>query len=209
MSQSQYALPIGISVFAMCVNGAFGGAVARTRDVPIVGTLFAGVIVGVGGGMVRDVLLGQEPEAIADWYYIPAVTVAALIGALFAFHLVKPRAGYLVTQGLALGLLIAIGAQKAIDSGLPVASVILLAMLTATAGGIITDVMTNHRTAVMTQSHWFATALFIGSVVFWFVTTFVGFYVATIVTMLLVTSLRFFSVTRDWKAPTFRPVSVN
>lgn len=209
MAQAEYALPVGMSLAAMCVNGAFGGAVARTRDVPIIGTLLAGVIVGVGGGMVRDVLLGQEPIAISTWYYIPAVTVAALVGALFAFHLVHPRAGYLITQGLALGLLITIGAQTAIDASVPVASVILLAMLTASAGGVITDAMTNHRTAVMTQSHWFATALFFGSVLFWALSTYVNFYLATVATVLLVVALRFFSVSRDWSAPAFPPLHLD
>ena len=54
--------------------------VARTMRIPLLGVLLAGVLAGLGGGMVRDVLLGLEPAAITTWYYIPAVLAAGVKG---------------------------------------------------------------------------------------------------------------------------------
>jgi uncharacterized membrane protein YeiH len=68
----------------MAVAAALGAHVARRRQIPLLGVVLAGVIGGLGGGMVRDVLLGLEPAAITTWYYIPAVLAAAIAGGSLA-----------------------------------------------------------------------------------------------------------------------------
>jgi uncharacterized membrane protein YeiH len=185
----------------MAVNGFFAAAVARNRGFPVYGTLFAGLLVALGGGMVRDVLLNLEPAAIANWIYIPAVIVAAAVGALTFHRVVAMPMPALILSGVAWGLLITIGVQKGVDYDVPVASAILLGVLTTTAGGIIVDGMAATRATVARQAHWTATALVIGSAAFWVVTTTLGFWPAVVTGVVVTTLLRVISVKRDWPSP--------
>ncbi len=185
----------------MAIAGAFGAAIARERGSPIYGTIFAGVIVGLGGGMLRDMLISTQPVAIADWRFIPIVAAAAVVGALLSARIMAVPLSVLALQGLSLGLLVAIGAQRAIQAELAMPVVIFLGMITATAGGIILDAMTARQSAVLAQNYYFATAAFIGAVVFWAISANVSFFAAVVVTVPLVTALRVLSVRRGWKAP--------
>jgi uncharacterized membrane protein YeiH len=57
-------LPLWVDVTAMSTTAMYGAATARSRNVPVAGTLFAGILGGAAGGIVRDLLLGLEPIAI-------------------------------------------------------------------------------------------------------------------------------------------------
>ena len=74
------SLPIWIDVFAMSINGLFGAALARSGRMPVAATLVSGLIIGLGGGITRDVLLGLEPTMISDLAYVPAVLAASAVG---------------------------------------------------------------------------------------------------------------------------------
>lgn len=196
-------LPLWLSLGAMCINGAFGAAVARSRFAPVFGVMLAGVVVGLGGGMVRDVLLNTEPVAIKEAVYIPAVLIASLLGALFLSRHMRKKEIYILTQGLALGLLVTVGAQRALEFDTPFFAVVLLAVVTASAGGTITDMLTEHRAALFSQAHWLGLALTIGAIVFIPLSLYVNYYLAVIVAVAVVASLRFFSVHRDWPSLSF------
>lgn len=197
------ALPVWLSLGAMCVNGAFGAAVARSRYTPVFGVLLAGIVVGLGGGMVRDVLLNTEPVAIKDWYYIPAVLLAAGFGAVLFNHFVSRKQTYLLVQGVALGLLVTVGAQRALEYSAPFPSAVFLGVLTASAGGAITDTLTQHRAALLSQAHWLGLALLVGTLAFIPLSLYVNFYLAVVVTVVIVTLLRVFSVSRNWSSLSF------
>lgn len=202
MGPQAAALPEWLDVLAMCVMGAVGAAIARRRGAQIYGTLFAGIVVGLGGGMVRDVLLNTRPVAIGNWVYIPAVLAAALVGALAYRNLTTRVPVFVFVQGLALGLLITIGGQRALDFGVPVPSVLLLGVLTASAGGIILDAMSATRSSVIdSTTGWLASALLIGAVVFWLLSEYAAFPVAVVVCVAVVTGLRVVTVERGWPAP--------
>lgn len=197
-----HSLPIWFDVLAMALNGVFGAAVARSRSFPVYGTLLAGVLVGLGGGMVRDVLLGHEPVAIAHWVFIPAVLLGALVGAFAHQIVLRP---HLITQllhALVLGFLVTIGAQVAIDSHAPVVSAILLGVVTASAGGMIVDAMTGQRTAIADpNAHWFASALALGSMSFVGVSLTIGFWPAVASAVVVVAALNVTSSRLGWLSP--------
>lgn len=193
----------------MMTTAVYGAAVGRSRNTPIFGTLFAGLLMGLGGGMTRDVLLGLEPVAIAQWFYIPAILAAALFGALFFYNLVTQQIPNLVIDGIALGLLISIGAQKAMSHGAPFFSIILCGVFTASVGGMIVDVLTKHRATVVSQAHWFASALTVGTVCYWVVSLYVSPYFGVVTAVVVTTLLRVFSVTKNWPSPKWPGESEN
>jgi uncharacterized membrane protein YeiH len=203
------SLPFWFEVLVMALNAGFGAALARSRDTPVYGTLFAGLLVGLGGGILRDMMLGTEPVAISNPVFIPACIVSGLVGALLFSRIVAMPKPLLLLQGLVLGLLVTIGAQKALDLRAPVMSAIALGVITATFGGMIADVMTGNRAAIAKQSHWLASALLCGSVAFVIVSLTLGFYPAVIVSVAVSAIIRYVSVVRNWPSPSWPHRSQN
>lgn len=195
------ALPIWLDVAAMMTVAAYAAAVARSRNAPIYGTLLSGTLVGLGGGMTRDVLLGLEPVAISEWFYIPAILLAALFGALLFYKLVSQQVPNLLISGIAMGLLISIGAQKAMVHGAPFFSIILCGVFTASVGGMMVEVLTKHRATVVSQAHWFGTALTVGALCYWAVSLYINPYLGVATAIIVTALLRVLSVTQNWPSP--------
>ncbi|MFN8125594.1 MAG: TRIC cation channel family protein [Candidatus Nanopelagicales bacterium] len=206
-------LPIWFEVVWMTINCGFGAAIARSRDTPVFGTLFAGVLVGLGGGMVRDVLLGLEPVAISTWYYLPAGAVGAVCGALLYDRVVAWPPPLLLLHGITLGFLVTIGTQKAIAYDAPWFSAMALGVVTASFGGMVADVMTAHRAVLASQAHWVASALCVGAMIFWVIDELMmrvdpgnptaGLWIAVLPTVAVVATLRLASVIRNWPSPSW------
>lgn len=200
---SLHQLPAWLDVAAMSVGAAFGAHVARGRHVPLFGVLLAGVVGGLGGGIARDLLLGLEPAAIANWYYVPAVFAAAVIGGATARWLSFSPLPFVAAQAIALGLLIAIGVQKAVAYHTPAPSAILIGLVAATIGGATDDLLTSQPVAIMSEGPWLLGLLVCGAVIFWLFTIYVGFYPAVVVTVLAVAGLRVISVRLGWTSVYF------
>jgi uncharacterized membrane protein YeiH len=203
------SLPFWFEVFVMALNAGFGAALARSRDTPVYGTLFAGLLVGLGGGILRDMMLGTEPIAVSNPVFIPACIASGVVGALLFSRIVAMPRPLLLLQGLVLGTLVAIGAQKALDLHAPVMSAIGLGVITATFGGLVADVMTGNRASIAKQAHWLASALTCGSIAFVVVSLTLGFYPAVIVSVAVSAVIRYVSVVRDWPSPSWPKRSQN
>lgn len=156
-------------------------------------------MVGLGGGMARDLLLGLEPAAISTWYYVPAVLVAAIIGGWAA----PRRLPFVVAQGVSIGLLVGIGVQKAVEYRAPAPSANRLGVITGAFAGALGDVLAAERAAIMCEGHWLLTGVVGGADVFYLLTIYVGFYVAVVATVVVVVGLRVLSVQLNWTSPVF------
>jgi uncharacterized membrane protein YeiH len=198
-----HSLPAWVDVTAMAVGAAFGAATGRNRRLPLLAVLAARVISGLAGGMIRDVLLGLEAAAIKNWYYIPAVLLAALAGGFLAHRLIQGHVPYLLARGLAAGLLVTIGVQKGIEYQAPADAAIFLGILNGTMGAATADVMAGERAAIFRQAHWGLGAVVSSAFIFWLLTTSVGFWVAIVAAVLTVASLDLLSVTLGWNSLIF------
>jgi uncharacterized membrane protein YeiH len=202
VAATAHELPAWLDVGAMVVAAAFGAHVARLRRIALFGVLFEGVVVGLGGGITRDVLLGLEPVAITTWYYIPAVLIAAVLGGA-VYGVAMTRLPFVVAQALAIGLLIGIGVQKGVVYDAPAPGAIALGVITGAFGGAIADVLAGRQAAMLRERHFLLSAIVIGAVAFWLGTEYVGFYVAVVSTVVIVVGLRVVSVGLDWTDPSF------
>ncbi len=198
-----HSLPPWVDISAMAVAAAFGAATGRNRRLPLLAVLGAGVIAGLVGGMIRDFLLGLEAAAIANWYYIPAVLLAALVGGFLAPRLAQGHLSYLLVRGVAVGLLVTIGVQKGIEYRTPADAAIFLGIVTGTMGGATADVMAGERAAIFRQAHWGLVAVIVSASVFWLLTTYVDFWVAIVAAALVVASLDVLSWKLGWASPMF------
>jgi uncharacterized membrane protein YeiH len=197
------SLPIWLAVSAMSLNCMFGAALARSRNVPIFGTVLAGVLVGLGGGIFRDMMLGLEPAAIAEWYYLPFGILLAIIGAFAYGFMGRHGTFFLFINAIVLGTLVTIGGEKALSYSAPAVSAIFLGVITASFGGLLADNMAGERATIAKQAHWVGSALVIGATMFVVTSLFLPFVFAVILGVGTTAALRFFSQFRNWPSPTW------
>ena len=153
---------IGLVAFAL------GGVeVGVRRRLDVFGLLVMGVVTATGGGLMRDVIVGRLPLVIDHWDYV----LWPIAGSILAIGLVArqrtfPKVLLSVADAAGLGAFSAAGALVAIQADLPVPAVILLAILTATGGGVIRDLLAD-RVPMVLRSEVNATAAGIGGLAVW------------------------------------------
>ncbi|MFM8352866.1 MAG: trimeric intracellular cation channel family protein [Actinomycetales bacterium] len=195
------SLPVWLELAAMTANCFFGARLARVRGIPVAGTLLAGLFVGLGGGIFRDMMLNLEPTAIAVWYYIPAGLLAALVAGLLPRNLSRFDTPLLAVNAVVLGLLVTIGAQKALSYNAPLLSAVFLGVITASFGGFLADSMAGQQATIDKQAHWVLSALMTGSAVFVVLSVSTNFLLAEVAGVATVAGFRFFSQYRNWPSP--------
>ncbi len=160
------------SLLALDLSGTFlfgleGALAGLTAGLDLLGVLVVAFATALGGGILRDVVIGAlPPQSIRDWRY-PAV---ALIAGLTTFMLhgiaSTVSAGAVVyLDAAALGLFAVAGAQKAIEYDIQPFVAVLLGGLTAVGGGVVRDVLTGHVPVVL-RTDFYATAALLGAAAF-------------------------------------------
>ena len=150
----------GIFVFAVT-----GALVAVRKNLDVFAVLVLAGVTGLGGGFVRDVLIGATPPAaLADWRYLLVPVGAGLV--TFAFHPTVGRLERVVTlfDACGLGLFCVTGALKAVSYGLGPVPAALLGMVTGIGGGMLRDVLAG-RVPVIFEGVLYATPALAGAAV--------------------------------------------
>jgi uncharacterized membrane protein YeiH len=184
---------------AFAVTGAFK-AIENKSDV--VGILLLATITGVAGGTIRDVVMGQFPNSLSDPAYV-LITVLSGISIFFLYsHLKKHWNLFLKFDAIGLGVFAIIGATFAYNLvGLNFLAMILGGMLTAVGGGILRDVFVTQVPIVFVKE-FYVSASFIGITVFYLTLYFGGeIYFATILGIMLTTTLRLIAMKFNWNLP--------
>jgi uncharacterized membrane protein YeiH len=141
--------------FVFAVSGAFK---AFRHDLDILGVAVLAVSTGVGGGMIRDVLLGAvPPAAFQDETYLAACLLGALFTLGTASRLARRWRMVMLADGVGLGVFTAIGAAKAHTLGLGPLGVIMMGVMTAAGGGVVRDLLVREVPALV-RSDFYATA---------------------------------------------------
>jgi uncharacterized membrane protein YeiH len=144
--------------FAFAVNGAF--TALRTARLDIVGVVTLGIITALGGGIIRDVLLGSLPPAtFSDWRYLSVAAAGGLIAFVAGNRLARLTASITVLDAAGLSLFAVTGASKAMDLGLGPAQAALLGALTGVGGGTVRDVLIREIPSVLSSGLYAVPAL--------------------------------------------------
>jgi len=163
MDPLQIAL-MGLDYAAVAVFAATGALAGARRKHDIVTFGFFAAVTGVGGGTLRDLLLG----APVFWVQRPAYLVVALAAAVavWVFGWGRWRERVLTwLDALGLAAYAVVGAAKATSLGAPPLSAVVMGVLTATFGGVIRDVLA-HEPSVLLRREIYVTAALAGAVVF-------------------------------------------
>jgi uncharacterized membrane protein YeiH len=190
----------GIAVFA-----ATGALAASRKQLDIIGFIFLAAVTGIGGGTLRDLILGQVPVFwVANPDYIVVTSVVAVI-VFFTAHLVESRYRLLLwLDAIGLAAYSVLGAAKGLAAtGSPTVAVIT-GVMTATFGGILRDLLAGEP-SVLLRPEIYVTAALAGAAVF----TFAGGMeipetTAAILAFLAALAVRGGALRFGWTFPTYR-----
>jgi uncharacterized membrane protein YeiH len=149
---------------AVAVFGATGALAAARKKHDIVTFAFFAAVTGVGGGTLRDLLIGAPVFWVGQWGYLATAVAAAVAIWIFGWG----RRGERVLTWLdAVGMAAyaVVGALKAQSLGVPAPSAIVMGVLTSTFGGIIRDVLAEEP-SVLLRRELYVTAALAGAAVF-------------------------------------------
>lgn len=188
-----------VGIFVFSLSGALAG-VAKRLD--IFGVAVVASVSAIGGGLARDLLLGQQPPAaLKDWRYLTVPIVGAMV--VFFLHPQVRRAQplLLVLDAAGLALFTVAGAQKALDFHLPRLAALGIGIITAIGGGMVRDVLLREIPVVL-QREIYAVAALSGAVL-----VVAGDAVdaprtpVAVTAVALIFVVRLIAVSREWSAP--------
>ena len=149
--------------FVFALNGALTAVHAARLD--IVGILTLGMITALGGGIVRDVLIGSVPPAtFRDWRYLALAASGGLIAFALSQWLDRLEMPIIVLDAVGLSVFAVIGASKALNFGLDVGPAIILGTITGVGGGTIRDTLVRQIPSVL-HSELYAIPALVGAAV--------------------------------------------
>ena len=185
---------------AFAVTGAFK-AIEHKAD--IVGIIILATITGVAGGTIRDIILGKTlPNSLIDPAYVIITVISAVILFFLYSKMRKHWNVFLKFDAIGLGVFTVIGATFAYNLvGMNFLVIVLAGMLTAIGGGILRDIFVN-QTPIVFVKELYASASFIGAVLFYFTLLVTNeIYAAMIIGLVITTTLRLVAMKYYWNLP--------
>lgn len=189
-----------IGTIAFAISGALAG-VHRRMD--MLGVLVLGIVTAIGGGTLRDVLLGSTPPfCLKDENYL-YVSIAASLLTFYAHPLVdRYRNALLYFDAIGLGTFVVIGTGKALAYHTGFIGAIAMGMMTATAGGMIRDMLSGQIPLIL-QKEIYASACLAGGVLFYLLAQLhINHNIIMVVTAVVVIGLRLMAIKYNWSLPT-------
>ncbi|WP_298458594.1 trimeric intracellular cation channel family protein [uncultured Cellulomonas sp.] len=193
-----------VGVFAFALSG---GLAAVRKSFDVVGVLVLAAAAGLGGGILRDVLIGAVPPVgISDWRLLTAATVAGLLTFFFHPRVSRIQRLVLVLDAVGLGLFAVAGTLKALDLGTTAHTAVIVGVLTGVGGGAIRDLLAGEPPRVLAHRELYAIPAALGAAVIaatW--SAGVAHPAITWGCVVLIVGVRLLALHRGWQAPAPRP----
>ena len=190
-----------LGTFAFAISG-IRHAAAKHFD--WFGGYVCGIAVAIGGGTIRDVMLGVTPFWMTNPFYIICTALALIFVIIFAKHMEGLRNTWFVFDTLGLALFTIAGIQKSLLFGQPYWVAIIMGCITGSAGGVIRDILLNN-VPVIFHKEIYAMAAVLGGITYWFLDILMVPIEATVIASFMVTCLiRFLAVRYHLSLPTLK-----
>lgn len=196
-------------IFELCGTALFassGALIANDKsNADWFGVTFIGFITAIGGGSVRDILLGSYPLVwINDINIMYAIFVGIVLTSLAYNQLKKHSKNLFILETIAVAMFTILGTEKALQFGVNPIIASVMGMFSAVMGGVLRDVLTND-TPVLFRKEIYASACMAGAFLYawlneWHIRRNISFPIC----MLLIIVIRVLSVKYDLTLPKFR-----
>jgi len=194
-----------IDLVAVAVFAVTGALVASRKELDIIGFLWLGTVTGVGGGTVRDLLLGLPVFWVREPAYVVACVLAS--GAVyFTAHLALSRYRLILwLDAVGLALVTVAGASKALDAGAGPVVAIVMGVVTAALGGVFRDIL-GGEPSILLRKEIYVTASLAGALAFVAATGLGAERVgAALLGFLVAFGVRGLAIVYGWSLPHYRP----
>ncbi|MFD5225676.1 trimeric intracellular cation channel family protein [Microbacterium sp. NPDC058342] len=166
MTEPLFTIPLWADLLGVGLGGIQGAMFASgfqgQRRLDWLGVAIIGIMIGMGGGLIRDLLIGQPPATLqSDWYLITA-TGAALIGMLLAGVFNRLNTVIVVLDAIVIGMFGAFGVSKAVAFGIPPVPAVFIGVCAAVGGGALRDMLMGLPVAIMHVGSLYAVAAGVG-----------------------------------------------
>jgi uncharacterized membrane protein YeiH len=155
---------LDLSAVAVCAITAT--LEAHRRELDLFGVWVIAIISGIGGGTVRDILLGRLP---VYWIHDPIYVMVGIVSGTLTFFLGRrldlPKNFFLIPDAIGLALFTVIGTSVALKLGAPWLIASLMGVITGVFGGVIRDILCNEVPLIL-RTDIYATASLAGAMLF-------------------------------------------
>ena len=169
MNEPIFVIPLWADLTAVGLGGIQGALFASgfrgERRLDLLGVAIIGVVVGMGGGLIRDLLLNVTPTTLQSNWYLLTATGAALFGMLLASLFQRLNGVIVGLDALVIGMFGAFGTSKALVVGLPLVPAVFVGVCSAVGGGILRDMIMGLPVAIMHVGSLYAVAAGVGCLV--------------------------------------------
>lgn len=197
-----------LDLFGTMVFAISGALVAREKRMDLFGVSVIAVVTAVGGGTLRDLILGVDTVFwVADTTYIILAVIISFITVAVVRYVRLPRGILPVADAFGLAMFSVIGAQVALGEGVSALVAVIMGVMTGVVGGMIRDLLSDEIPLIL-RSEIYATAALGGASVYVLLyhTEFVSSEAAMIPAVLVTLSLRLAALRWGWTLPSFQPV---
>ena len=191
-----------LGTFSFAVSGAF---FAMEKRLDPFGVLIIAFVTAIGGGTLRDLLIGDLPVAWLTNEIITIVIFVAAIGTMLFDNIIKKfNRTLFLFDALGLGLFTLVGIEKGIQLDLSVGICVALGTITASFGGVLRDVLLN-QVPLIFRKEIYASASIIGGLFYFLLIHFsIPFDLGKIICILLIVTIRIIAVRYKLALPQFK-----
>jgi len=191
-----------LDLFGIAVFAVTGALVAREKQLDLFGVVVIALVTAVGGGTLRDVILGNTPVFwVRDTNYV-IVAIAAALGTVILVRVFEPpHQLLLVADAFGLAIFTLLGTASAWQQGLSSLVAIMMGVMSSVAGGVIRDLLSN-RIPLILNSELYATTSLCGALVFVVLAPFDA-ALASFLTVVTTLGLRLATIRWHWRLPVF------
>jgi len=182
---------------------AISGILTATRNrLDWFGGLVIAVVTAVGGGTLRDMMIGSTPVGwMQDMNYLTVILSGSLVAYFFRGTVRRLRRTMFLFDSIGIGLFTILGLTKTLDAGLSVPVALLMGVVSAVFGGVVRDTLCNEVPLIF-RKEIYATACLAGAILFVGLSYFgVADNVAIISTVVFIILLRILAVRFHWSLP--------
>lgn len=190
-----------IGTFAFALSGI---RLAASKHYDWLGGFVCGIAVAIGGGTIRDVMLGVRPFWMLSPIYMICTLFAQCVVIVCHHYLRRLDTTWFLFDTLGLALFNIAGIQKTLECGFPFWVAIIMGCITGAAGGVIRDVLLNEEPVIF-RKEIYAMACVVGGLTYWLLSWLqVSLYITVIATFAIVCAIRFLAVIYHISLPKLR-----
>ncbi|MEL6864262.1 MAG: trimeric intracellular cation channel family protein [Bacteroidota bacterium] len=188
---------IGTTVFAIS-----GTATGMKRQMDIFGASVVAFVTAVGGGTLRDILIGSQPVGwMSDLHYTWAILLGILLTFVYRSITRKLHRTLFLFDTIGIGVFTVLGLQKALSFGLHPIIAIMMGIISAVFGGVIRDILCNEVPLIF-RKEIYATACLSGGLVYVLLERLFGFSDwITLAAIIVILLIRILSMRFHWSLP--------